>query len=306
MWLLSLIDATHNELKEIQENSRDILHFLAEDVGERTLRKYDNLNRTRQYIHNYLKKYNDKVYEENYLVNGMEVSNVIAEIPGFEDSDEIIIIGAHYDTIEDTPGADDNGSAIAGLLELHRLLSHFSFRKTLRFVAFTLEEPPFFSGPYMGSMVHAKGCKERDEHINVMICLEMIGYAGSKMHQDYPLSSMQKEYPPYGNFLAVVALPSYAPYAYKWKREYNKFAKNKIFDMIGPASIPGINLSDHYSFNKYHFPAIMITDTAFYRNKNYHTEGDTYQTINFKFMAEAIFNIFMTVKTIANQRDILE
>ncbi|HQL43113.1 MAG TPA: M28 family peptidase [Spirochaetota bacterium] len=306
MWLLSLIDAAQNEIKEIQNNTKCILHVLSEEVGERTLRKYDNLNKSRQFIYNYLQQNNDNVYEEKYLVDNLEVSNIIAEIPGFEHSNEIIIIGAHYDTIEDTSGADDNGSAVAGLLELHRMLSQYTFRKTLRFVAFTLEEPPFFSGPYMGSMVHALGCKDKGENINLMICLEMIGYAGNRMQQDYPLRSMQNEYPPYGNFLAVVSLPSYAPYAYKWKKEYNKYAKNKIVDMIGPASIPGINLSDHYSFNKFGFPAIMITDTAFYRNKNYHTEGDTYGTINFKFLSESIFNTFMAVKTLSNERDILD
>lgn len=288
------------EKRQILKNAREIVWVLAENLGERTLRSYDNLQSARSYIHETMSGYSETVKEQPYDVDGHEVANIISEIRGYEAPEKIVLIGAHYDTIEDTPGADDNGTAVAGLLELHRLLSRFTFKKTIRFVAFTLEEPPFFSGPQMGSMVHAKSCSENNEDIDLMICLEMIGYGGKRYPQDYPVGKMKGEYPPYGNFLTVVALPTYAPYAYAWKRIYNKFAKRNIYELIGPASIPGINLSDHYSFNKNGYPAIMLTDTAFYRNKNYHTENDTFDTINFKFLSDNIFNMFITIKGIAN------
>ncbi|MFW5861856.1 MAG: M28 family peptidase [Bacteroidota bacterium] len=288
------------EKRQILKNSREIVRVLADQYGERTLRMYDNLQGTRSFIRQTMEAYSDNVREQPYDVDGYEVANIISEIRGFEHPDKIILIGAHYDTIEDTPGADDNATAVAGLLELHRLLARFSFKKTIRFVAFTLEEPPYFSGPQMGSMVHAKSCRENETDIDLMICLEMIGFGGKRYNQDFPVGKMKSEYPVYGNFLTVVALPSYAPHAYAWKKIYNKNSRRKIFDIIGPASIPGINLSDHYSFNRHDYPAIMITDTAFYRNKNYHTENDTFDTINFKFLSENIFNMFTTIKQLAN------
>lgn len=288
------------EKRHILRNAREIVRVLAEDLGERTLRSYQNLQDARSFIHQTLSTYSDTVREQPYDVDGYQVANIVSEIKGVETPDKILLIGAHYDTIEDTPGADDNGTAVAGLLELHRLLSQFSFKKTIRFVAFTLEEPPYFSGPQMGSMVHAKSCSDNNEDIDLMVCLEMIGFGGKRYHQDYPVGKMKSEYPLYGNFLTVVALPTYAPYAYAWKRVYNNYAKRNIYDLIGPASIPGINLSDHYSFNKYGYPAIMLTDTAFYRNKNYHTENDTFDTINFKFLSENIFNMYVTIKDLAN------
>jgi Zn-dependent M28 family amino/carboxypeptidase len=233
-------------------------------------------------------------------VNKKEVANIIAEIPGFENPDEIVVLGAHYDTIEGTPGADDNGSAIAGLLEIYRLLSHFKFKKTIRFVAFTLEEPPFFDTELMGSMHYATLCKKRKDNIVLMVCLEMIGFGWKKIEQEFPPHEIRMKAPKTGNFLTVVSLPSSCQYTYLWKKIYNSHAKNKIFDIIGPASIPGIALSDHASFVKNGYPGIMLCDTGFYRNKNYHTEDDTINTINFVFLAQNIMYSFYTLKEILN------
>jgi len=232
------------------------------------------------------------------------VANIRAEIPGITSPEKIIVVGAHYDTIEDTPGADDNASGIAGLLELYRLLSPFRFKRTIRFVAFTLEEPPYFSGENMGSMVCARCAREREDLIELMVCLEMLGFAGRRYEQNVPFRDMAKNFPRKGDFLAVVSLPSSAPYAYAWKQVYNRYARKNIVDIVGPSSIPGINHSDHYSFNRHGYPAIMLTDTAFYRNKNYHTGEDTFDTINFKFLTEHILYSFNTIRVIADCEDI--
>jgi hypothetical protein len=135
-----------------------------------------------------------------------------------------------------------------------------------------------------------------------MVCLEMLGFSNKKVLQKYPIADMQRDYPRQGNYLAVVAFPSSANLAYLWKRVYNKHAKKnrEIYDMIGPSSIPGLGFSDHMSFNRFNFRNIMLTDTAFFRNDNYHTENDTYSTINFDFLYENILFSYHTIDEIAN------
>jgi Zn-dependent M28 family amino/carboxypeptidase len=290
----------YRQKKAIMRNSGEIIRFLSVSLGERTLRRYDNFTSAMRFIEQQFALHGGEAIEEEYFAGGRKVSNIIAEIPGSVNPSRIIIIGAHYDTIEETPGADDNASGIAGLLELYRLLSADRYRKTIRFIAFTLEEPPFFSGDEMGSMVSARNSRQKNEPIDLMICLEMIGYAHRKYHQHVPFRDMARYFPKKGDFLAVASLPSYAEYAYIWKKIYNKYSKSSIVDIVGPSSIPGITHSDHYSYNRHGFPAIMLTDTAFYRNKNYHTECDTIDTINFSFMAEHILNTCNTIREIAD------
>lgn len=284
----------------ILRNSREIIRHLSVDLGERTLARYENLERARKFIREYFVKNGQNPVEETYMVDGKEVANIVAEIKGFDQPDSVIILGAHYDTVEETPGADDNATAISTLLELHRLLSRFTFKRTIRFVAFTLEEPPYFSTEQMGSWVHARGCRKRKENIELMICLEMLGYGGKNCTQTYPMEIASKVFPVKGDFLVVVSLPSSSQYTYLWKKIYNSHASRKIFELIGPASVPGISLSDHYSFWKHGFPGIMLTDTAFYRNKNYHTPDDCYETINFKFLSQNIMDCFMALRDLLN------
>jgi len=157
---MSIIDRyrNHQDVKEIRKNAERILHRLSVEIGERTLRRYDRLEETRAFITERLSA-TGHAYAEEYTVEGKTVANIVAEIPGTERPNEIIVIGAHYDTVEGTPGADDNGSAVTGLLEMFRLLSARAYRRTLRFVAFTLEEPPYFLTKDMGSMRYAKGCR---------------------------------------------------------------------------------------------------------------------------------------------------
>jgi hypothetical protein len=176
----------------------------------------------------------------------MKVSNVISEIRGTESPDRIILIGAHYDTIEGTPGADDNASAVAGLLELHRLLSASPHRRTIRFVAFTLEEPPFFSTDSMGSMQHARRARERNDRIELMICLEMLGIAKRKVKQKFPYEDMS------GIIRATATILRWLPSLIRGIRlslaePSQRVSNRRIYEMIGPSSIPGIGFSDHMS-----------------------------------------------------------
>ncbi|MBN1531755.1 MAG: M28 family peptidase [Spirochaetes bacterium] len=289
------------ERRRILANTREIIRHLAVDIGERTLQNYETLDRARKFIREYFIRHGQTPREEAFIVDGKETANIIAEIPGFDQPESIIIVGAHYDTIEGSPGADDNASAIATMLELSRLLSRFTFKRTVRFVAFTLEEPPYFSTESMGSWVHAKGCRARGEQVDLMICLEMLGYGGRWCKQAYPLDIIKGDIPPRGDFLLVASLPSSSQHTFLWKKLYNAHATRQIIELIGPASIPGISHSDHYSFWKHGIPGIMLTDTAFYRNKNYHTPDDTYDTINFRFLSQNIMDCFMALRDLLNK-----
>ncbi len=288
--------------REIFKRARDHVYFLSRELGERTLREYDNLNHAGYYIKDFISESGYTAKDEKYMIGDKDVSNIIVEIPGYERPEDIIIIGAHYDTVENSPGADDNGSAIAGLLEIFRILSAGRYKRTVRFVAFTMEEPPQFSTENMGSMRHAEGCRKRRENIELMICLEMIGYGGPDKKQHYPMPELKIMHQDLtcGDFLCVAALPSSGRYAQLWKNRYNANAKTKIVDLIGPASIPGMDLSDHRSFVKHDIPAIMLTDTGQYRNRNYHTPQDQPETLNYWFLADNIMNIARTLQEILN------
>ncbi len=287
--------------KIIQKNSRDIITALSVEIGDRSFANYANLTRARDFIREKFSLYGGETETHDYLVENRPVSNIITEIPGTGTPERVIIIGAHYDTIEDTPGADDNATAVAGLLEIYRLMSVHRPLRTVRFVAFTLEEPPFFSSERMGSMQYAKRCAKRKEPVDFMICLEMLGFGGRLMKQNYPFEDMRRTYPQAGNFLAVVSLPSSSEFAYLWRNTWNRHSgRKKIYDMIGPSSVPGISFSDHYSFNRHGFKSIMLTDTAFFRNLNYHTEKDTIDTLNFRFLSYNIWYAYLTLLDIAN------
>ncbi|MCU0849160.1 MAG: M28 family peptidase [Spirochaetes bacterium] len=298
--LSSFFSENIKERKAIQKNSLEIVRHLSHDLGERTIRRHENLEAARTFIKNYFSEFGHEPSEQTYAIKGTEVANIITEIRGFSRPDEIIVVGAHYDTVEDTPGADDNATAVAALLELYRLSSGHEFKKTVRFVAFTLEEPPFFSTEDMGSMRYACGCKKKNENIELMICLEMMGYGSKKHKQDFPMYEMKDKYPSGGDYLGVFSLPSLSEYVYLWKKIYNTHAKKKIFEIIAPASIRGMDLSDHSSFIRQGYPAIMLSDTGYYRNKNYHCPEDTYDTINYTFLTENIMDSFITLREILN------
>ena len=291
-----------DEVRNILQNSREIIEYLSVKIGERSLKKYENLEAAREYILNYFRRYNlgPPPASEKYTVEGKTVTNITAEIKGISQPENIIILGAHYDTVEGCPGANDNASAIAAMLEIFRLFSPLEFKKTIRFAAFTLEEPPYFSTDRMGSMVYAGLCRQRNENIELMISLDMLGWGGKKYKQVYPTEDLKRRSPEKGDFLCVISLPSSAEAVYLWKQTNNNKANQLIYDLVGPASIPGISWSDHSSFIKQGYPAVMISDTGYYRNSVYHTADDTIENINFNFLIQNITALYATLKEILN------
>jgi Zn-dependent M28 family amino/carboxypeptidase len=287
--------------RTIIKSVKRIIDDLAVNIGERSSVCYDNLEKARYYILERFRAVGAIPLEQQFMVNNQQFSNISAEIKGRGKlKNEIIIVGAHYDTVEGSCGANDNASGIAGLLELYKIISAHKPKRTIRFVAFTLEEPPYFDSADMGSTVYAEECVSKNENIPLMISLDMLGYGGWFVKQEYPFEEMKKKYPSAGDFLSVAALPCYSREVFLFKKIFNHYSKNKIIEFVAPASVSGISLSDHNSFHKKGIPSIMVSDTGLYRNANYHTEKDTADTVNFRFLAENIVHIGHALLDLAN------
>jgi len=269
------------------------VEWLSVTIGDRHLWKDFSLDKTADYIESVFENYGYPVERQMYSCYGKTVSNLIAEKKGKDEA--AVIIGAHYDTVPGTPGADDNASGVAGLLELARLHKESSIKKTLVFVAFVNEEPPCFGSPRMGSMFYAKKLKDRGIPIEVMISLEMIGYFSKEALQTYPLPGMSLLYPKTADYIGVVGNFHSSRYVSFFKKGIRKYSNINVRSLRAPEFFGGINLSDNYSFWHHQYRAIMVTDTSFFRNKNYHQETDTIDTLDFATMAEVVKGLYYTL-----------
>ncbi len=268
---------------ELASRLQTHVRYLAGEIGERNSICYAGLEAARLYIEQALGRAGYEIRHDTYEVAGRTYRNVFAESRG--SGDTVAVIGAHYDTAPGTPGADDNASGVAVLLELARLLRDFAPTPTLRWIAFTLEGPPYYWTPLMGSRIHARKCRERRERMVGMISLEMTGYyrdlPGSQSH---PLPFMNRIYPDRGNFIAVAGN---SPSRRLAKQVAGHMSEAGVIPVEWAASpmVPGAGLSDNWSFWKEGYPALMITDTAFFRNPNYHSASDLPETLDYPRMA---------------------
>ena len=268
------------------ENLRRHVEYLSVKIGDRHLWKEGSLNKAADYVESVFTSYGYPVWRQTYSCYGQTVSNLITEKTGMDKG--VVIIGAHYDSVPGSPGADDNASAVAGLLELARLNRETSSKKTLVFSAFVNEESPCYGSPNMGSMVYAKHLKEQGTPVEVMVCLEMIGFFSEEKIQRYPLPGMGLVYPKRGNYIGVVGNFRSSRYVSFLKKGMRKHSNIKTKSMTAPEFFGGINLSDQYSFWQHGYRAVMITDTSFFRNRHYHQLTDTIDTLDFDRMAEVV------------------
>lgn len=283
---LSTGDAERTDLRARLEA---IVRMLAETIGPRSYRDTTSLAAAADFITASLDASGYEVSFQSYEAKGHAYHNIIAERRGIEQPDRVLIVGAHYDTQEGTPGADDNASGVAVLLELARLHAETRFRKTVRFVAFTLEESPFFRSRLMGSRVYARSLKARGEQVEGMIGLEMVGYySQEKGSQSFPLFWLRWRYPTTGNFITVVSNSASESFQMRVRDGLKTHMGLPVETFTGPWWIPGIDLSDHGSFWKEDYPAVMLTDTAFYRNPHYHEDTDRPDTLDYRAMAELV------------------
>jgi len=270
---------------------------LSETYVPRTCTQETELKNAASYIHSELSNWNPETTFQTYSYGNSEYSNIVSEFgPGTE---EIVVVGAHYDAFMALPGADDNASGVAGLLEIARLLSSRKLNRRILLVAYACEEPPHFAGEGMGSFVHANSLQ--NNKIILMISLEMIGYfSDEKGSQEFPIPALSLLYPTQGDYIAVVG-ELFTLHAASLKANINKVTKLEAYSINAPASVPGVDFSDHRNYWDKNYPAIMVSDTAFYRNKNYHTKADTHEKLNYNKMAQVVYGVYTYIVGLAEK-----
>jgi hypothetical protein len=280
------------------ERLRAHVRALSEEFVPRDHSNPQNLNRAAAYIRDELRRAGGRVSVQDFEVRGATYRNVVASFG--PERGERIVVGAHYDAAGPYPAADDNASGVAGLIELARLLSTESPETRVDLVAFALEEPPFFRTGHMGSAVHARSLRARGVRVRLMISLEMIGYftdaAGS---QRFPLAMLKAFYPTRGNFIAVVGKFGQGSAVRRVKAAMRRASPLPVHSINAPRWVPGVDFSDHASYWEAGYPAVMVTDTAFYRNPYYHTARDTPGTLDYARMAMVVQGIHAAVLRLA-------
>lgn len=236
------------------------------------------------------------VAEQSYRAAGHTVRNLEVTIPGTVHPDSIVLLGAHYDVVVGTPGADDNASGTAALLELARLLAGSSPARTIRLVAFTLEEPPYFWSDSMGSVVYAQAARARGDAITAMLSLEAIGYySDAPGSQRYP-PVLGWFYPSVGNFVAVVGNIRSRALVHTVVRDLRSHLAVPTTGAATLNAFPGVGWSDHWSFWQEGYPAVMVTATATFRNPHYHDEGDGPAVVDVERLARVVHGLHRTVR----------
>jgi Zn-dependent M28 family amino/carboxypeptidase len=278
-----------SELDILRDALREHINALAVDIGPRTPLSPGSLVRAANYIHSVFEDVGLSVREQNYQYHDQLVTNVLATVPGTAGGSAYYVVGAHYDTVPSTPGADDNASAVAVMLELAGRLRQARLKAPVLFAAFTLEEPPAYLTGHQGSRIFVRNCQRNGDRVLGAIILEMVGYTAPR--QRYPFLHRWPGYPGQGNFIGIIG---------NWRSLHlgravlRGFRKNKglpaesLFLPFDGRILPETRLSDHASFWDAGLPALMVTDTAFFRNPNYHLPSDTIDTLDFTFMAELV------------------
>lgn len=292
LWLslFSFYCAANTDTTAIKKHLKSI----TKTASYRNPENLNQLNAIADYIKKDFLKYSDKVSFQEYKVEGKTYKNVVCSF-GTENQQRIIV-GAHYDVCGDQEGADDNASGVVGLLELARLLKGQKLNKRIDLVAFTLEEPPYFRTEHMGSYVHAKSLKNNKVDVLGMISVEMIGYFSDKENsQNYPVAEMSKMYGNKGDYITLVSTNEKGKFVEEFSQHFKQAKAVKTEEFNAPRSLPGIDFSDHLNYWNFGYSAMMITDTSFYRNKNYHKKTDTMETLDIRRMAKVIDGIYIAL-----------
>jgi len=276
---------------------RDVVE-LAEKIGERNVAKVAELRRAADYVESQMAAAG-RVTRHTYPASGLPCDNLEVEIRGTSAPGEIVVVGAHYDSVLRCPGANDNASGVAGMLALARTLAAASPARTLRFVAFVNEEPPHFRTEEMGSRAYARRCRDRKENVVAMVSLETIGcYSDEPGSQKYPFP-FGLFYPSEGNFIAFVGNVSSRALV---RRCVGTFREKAPFPSEGgalPSFMPGVGWSDHESFWENGYPGVMVTDTAPFRFAHYHRKDDTPDKIDYDRCARVVVGVEQVIRDLA-------
>jgi len=271
---------------------------LSIELAPRDARNTENLDRAAAYIKDEFSQTTTSVSEQAYRVQGTSYRNIIAQFG--PESAERIVVGAHYDAAGPLPGADDNASGVAGLIELARMLGQQQPPIRVELVAFTLEEPPYFRTTGMGSSVHAESLRKQNIRVRAMFSLEMIGYfSDAPDSQGLPVGALKAFYPSTGNFIGVVGRLSEGLLVRRVKTAMRNASPLPVYSINSPDFVPGVDFSDNLNYWAAGYNAVMITDTAFYRNRNYHTAQDTAEKLDYKRMAMVVEGVYAAVVDLA-------
>jgi hypothetical protein len=279
------------------ELKADVQYFAGE-IGERNLARYPQLNAAADFIEKSFRQAGFDPRRDSYEVRGLASYNIEVELRGT--SREIVLIGAHYDSVFGAPGANDNGTGVAALLALARRFAGKQTNATLRFVAFVNEEPPYFQTPEMGSLVYAGRCKAHGDQIAAMISLETIGYfSDAPRSQTYPVAALGAFYPKVGNFIGIVGNVSSRWLVRRAIAEFRQDGKIPAEGAALPAAIAGVGWSDHWAFWQHGYPGIMITDTAPFRYPHYHEASDTPDKLDYDRFALVVSSSENLIRSLA-------
>ena len=285
-----------DEERRLARDLRKHVDVLATEIGERNMRRIDALNRTADYLTTTLKDLGYDVRAQEYQVQGQTVKNLEATLAGSSKKDEVVIVGAHYDTVPNCPGANDNGTGVASVLEMARAMKDVKPQRTIRWLLFVNEEPPYFHTEQMGSLVYARACKVRGDKIVAMISMETIGfYSDEKGSQNYP-PPFDQFFPDTGNFIGFASNPQSKQLLFDAVASFRTTTKFPSEGVATSPEIPGIGWSDHWSFWQAGYPAIMITDTAPFRFEHYHEPTDTPETIDYDRTARVVAGVMRVVR----------
>jgi len=266
-------------------------------IGERNVLCPGGLRAAAAHISATLSSLGYEVREQTFRCQGEEVANLEAELTGHGHGSEIVVVGAHYDTVPGSPGANDNGTGVAAMLEVARLLRREAPGRTLRLVAFVNEEPPHFQTEEMGSLVYARRCRERREQVVGMLSLETIGfYSDRPGSQLYPVPPLGLLYPDRGNFIGLLGNLRSRALVRRLTATFRRATSFPIEGVALPALIPGVGWSDHWAFWHCGYPAVMVTDTAPFRYPHYHSPTDTPDKVDFDRAAQVVAGILAAIR----------
>jgi len=278
---------------ELAEELRRDVRALAGEIGERSVRRREAQRRAAELIEASLRGAG--------LDPRIQDGNVAAEMRGSRLPDEIVIVGAHYDSVTGSPGANDNGTGVAAVLALARRFARSAPERTLRFVAFADEEPPVFMTDAMGSRIAAGECRRRGENVVAMLALETLGcYSDEPGSQQYPIPLLSLVYPDRGDFVTFVGNTSSGSLV---RRAIGAFRERAMIPSEGaalPGWIPGVGWSDHESYWREGYPAIMVTDTALFRDPRYHTAQDTPEHVDCGRLARVVEGLVAVVEDLSS------
>ena len=274
---------------------------LAGDIGERNVFAPEALQLAAVYIEDEWETMGYDVERLEYDVSGIRCANLVTTRKGSARSSEILLLGAHYDSVIGSPGANDNASGVAALLEIARMFQAVEPMLTVRFVAFVNEEPPFFWTHKQGSMVYAEAARRRGDDIRLMASLETIGcYSDQPGSQSYP-PLFRLFYPNRGNFIGIVSDFGSRPAMQRLAEAFRAQSDFLLQTVSTFRFIPGVSWSDHRSFWRHGYPAVMVTDTAFYRYRHYHAPTDTADKLAFPELAQVTLGLFEAFAVLARE-----